>query len=260
MGQIINSGADIEVRGHLRAGGLVSTDQGIVRNSFARGSVFARNFAGGLIGSSFNRRIPGRVTGRVTNSYATGDVNAIPSNALAVSWGGLIGNSSTRNDSTVEDSYTISKIIPRSASTFGIGGLRGSVGGILVDSSYWNSDRYTGDDIRPADDGHQRTTMELQSPIDADGIYQQWSTADWDFGDEMNYPMLRYDNGLCNSSTRASGTARCGPLPNQQYQTGLGALFVLSDGEELNPDLNFDNQPFSVLRQNYIMGFSQQPE
>ncbi len=246
-GQIINSGADIEVRGRVGAGGLVGTDQGIVRNSFARGSVFARNFAGGLIGSSFN--------GRVTNSYATGDVNAIPSNAFIVSWGGLIGNGSTASDSAVEDSYTISKVIPRSANNSNIGGLHGSIGSILVDSSYWNSDRYTGDDIRPDDDDNQRTTMELQSPIDANGIYQQWSTADWDFGDEMNYPMLRYDNGLCNSSTRASGTARCGPLPNQQYQTGLGALFVLSDGEELNPDLNFDNQPFSVLRQNYIMGF-----
>ncbi len=246
-GTIRNSRADVKVRGATNVGGLIGRNNGEVSNSFARGSVTLLTTSGvledskrvgGLIGNHLNSP--------VINSYATGDISGDTSRL-----GGLIGFIFI-NRASVANSYTISKVTP--LTNVAIDGLIGNAGS-NPDASYWNSDRYTGDDIRPADDGNQRTTMQLQSPIDADGIYQQWSPADWDFGDEMNYPMLRYDNSLCNSSTRASGTARCGPLPNQQYQTGLGALFVLSDGEELNPDLNFDNQPFSVLRQNYIMGF-----
>ena len=243
LGMIRNSGADVEVRGNQYIGGLLGRNNGTVSNSFARGSVTGNNRVGGLIGNFIN--------GSVTNSYATGDVNA---DTDSQSLGGLIGWFSLNS---VANSYTISKVIPHA--DISIGGLIGG-GGRNPVASYWNSDRYTGDDIRPADDGNQRTTMELQSPIDTDGIYQQWSTTNWDFGDEMNYPMLRYDNSLCNDETKASNTARCGPLPNQQYQTGLGALFVLSNGEELNPDLSLGNQAFSVLRQSYIVGIANQSE
>ena len=252
-GRIRNSGVvGVTVLGDSRIGGLVGTANfGIVRNSFARGSVTGEAHVGGLIGEV-------RQSGtRLINSYTAGNVNA---GTNTQNLGGLIGLPPNVQTIVAANSYTLSKVIPRGDGTRG--GLLGNTfrGNVTAAASYWNSDTYTEGDIRPTDDQSQRTsktTVQLQSPIDASGIYQQWSAADWDFGDEMSYPMIRYDQNSCDP---ASNTARCGPLPNQQYETGLGALLVLSNGKALNPDLSLGNQPFSVLRQNYSMAILNQSE
>ena len=247
-GTIRNSGANVAVQGTDGVGGLIGRNRAVgdtartsrVHNSFAQGSVTGNQNVGGLIGLI-------QPMSTVQNSYASGDVTG------SSNLGGLIG-SSTVPALSIENNYTISKVIPNGDGR--IGGLLGNTGSPAA--SYWNSDVYTEDDRRPTDDdATSKTTVELQSPIDAIGIYRQWSTNDWDFGDETTYPMLRYDPVSCNLD---SDTPRCGPLPNQQYETGLGALFLLSNGEVLNPDLRLGNQPFSVLRENYSIGILNRSE
>ena len=247
-GTIRNSGANVAVQGTDGVGGLIGRNRAVgdtartsrVHNSFAQGSVTGNQNVGGLIGLI-------QPMSTVQNSYASGDVTG------SSNLGGLIG-SSTVPALSIENNYTISKVIPNGDGR--IGGLLGNTGSPAA--SYWNSDVYTEDDRRPTDDdATSKTTVELQSPIDATDIYRQWSTDNWDFGDEMTYPMLRYDPTSCNLD---SDTARCGLLPNQQYETGLGALFLLSNGEVLNPDLRLGNQPFSVLRENYSIGILNRSE
>ncbi len=263
VGTIRNSGTNVEVRGNAGVGGLIGRNEGAVRNSFARGSVTGNRHIGGLIGRSINR-FGRRIV--VINSYSTGDVIEGDVGSGSPNLGGLIGLPDRSIGFTpfiaAENSYTISKVIPNPNNNRRIGGLLGNK--VLLGenddtvASYWNSDVYTEGDRRPTDDDEtSKTTMELQSPIDAIGIYRQWSTDNWDFGDETTYPMLRYDPASCNLD---SDTARCGLLPNQQYETGLGALFLLSNGEVLNPDLRLGNQPFSVLRENYSIGILNRDE
>ena len=70
-----------------------------------------------------------------------------------------------------------------------VGGLVGSVDGVSVTASYWDtatSGRTTGSH------GQGRTSAQLQAPTGAHGLYATWSTAHWDFA-SGRYPALRVD-------------------------------------------------------------------
>ena len=111
--------------------------------------------------------------------------------------GGLVG----RNWRTIMDSYATSSV----RGSFSVGGLVGVNGGIITNSyatgsvsgednvgglvgfddegtitnSYWDTDT---SGIETSAGGTSKTTVELQSPTEATGIYSSWGSNNWDFG------------------------------------------------------------------------------
>ena len=112
------------------------------------------------------------------------------------------------------------------ATVSNIGGLvgRSANTGIVDNDSYWDS-RTSGQDASRG--GMSKTTMELQEPTIATGIYEDWNTTTtiaWDFGSTEQYPRLRYGKGAdennpaCfeDDSNSDEGLPRCGDLLSGQ--------------------------------------------
>ena len=132
-------------------------------------------------------------------------------------------------------------------------GLISSSGSGNVNDSYW--DTVTSRQATSAGGGIGKMTSELQSPIAATGIYANWSNADWDFGNTMSYPALRYNNvegvDACDSDPDTP-LPRCGKLlPNQPGRdSGLGALYFVAGSTDLDAAVISDRL-FSSLEFNY---------
>ena len=172
-----------------RIGGLVGFNTGKVINSYATANVTGRDGSvGGLVAEN------ARSAGEISDSYATGTVQI--SSALT-GVGSLVGQMG--NNAKVTNSYTIGKTMWNApgSNNFGIGDLIGNHGfsnnasniARDVTHSYWNIDtalqgRSSG--------GSSKTTVELQMPTSATGIYREWSTSNWDFGTATQYPILKY--------------------------------------------------------------------
>ena len=237
IGRIINSISDSDVDGATFAGGLVGVNAGNINNGYATGTVRGNlYYAGGLVGLN---------VGITANTYAVGDVTG---NERV---GGLVGD----NRNLIAASYAaIGEVI----GTRLVGALVGINSGSIMDSYVGRDDPNNFDLVG----GNLPVGTTENSVILIDTTFQSeasiagWSAANWDFGNDMSYPTLRYDNSLCDSSD----TPRCGLLPNQQYETGLGALFLISGGEVLNPDLRLGDQPFSVSQENYSVSIVNQSE
>ena len=233
---IINSYASGNVSSNFNSGGgLVAINRGHIINSYAAvdiTNVDPRGVSGGLTA---------RMSGSIVNSYATG---AIMSNNKGTS-GGLLG---IANNVQVINSYSIGTVS---------GPFRGTIGGFIgkresgasITDSYWN--RETSKRGKSAG-GDRKTTAKLQLPTMATGIYANWSANDWDFGNTMSYPALRYnevdDVDACDSDPDTA-LPRCGTLlPGQSGRdSGLNALFFKVGDVELNAAEVFGNQPFSSL-------------
>jgi len=106
------------------AGGLVGDNDGAISTSFSTGAVIhnsqvlSRYRFGGLVGIN-------KVSGSITDSYATGSVDASDEQA-----GGLVGN----NEGTVVRSYSVGQV----SADADAGGLIGINNGGSTSSSYWN--------------------------------------------------------------------------------------------------------------------------
>ena len=217
-GLIINSYAAGSIRGRGSSniiGGLVGTNTGSIINSYASGVVNGNRVVGGLAGQN---------QGSIINSYATGNIQGHDPS------GGLVGD----NTGSITNSYALSQVQSRSRA----GGLVGTNSGNIT-ASYWNTE--TSRQARSAG-GTAKTTAELQSPTAATGIYSDWNSSDWDFGDSTHYPALRYaaggddDLNACNTDIRISpAMPLCGMLlPNQSDRNqGLAEVFFLVDGEHV---------------------------
>ena len=214
---------DVNVRGQQYVGGLAGFNQGTISNSYSSGFSTSRDIhnggPGGLIGLNGGQ-------GTISNSYSSGSVNG---NADKV--GGLVGE----NDGTISNSYSMGQVVGH----FRVGGLVGlidggtvrnsySIGQVMGDArvgglagwsvndgklsaSYWN--RVTSDLITSAA-GTSKTTIELQSPTSATGIYSSWHDADWDFGTAYQYPAIKYTTGT-HADYQACGRSQqplCGAL------------------------------------------------
>ncbi len=96
--EIANVGLlSVDIMGTFNVGGLVGSNDGIITNSYATGSVSgsgSADDAGGLVGSN---------DGTITNSYATGSVSGSGSAGDA---GGLVGS----NDGTITNSYATGSV------------------------------------------------------------------------------------------------------------------------------------------------------
>ena len=188
-------------------GGLVGRTSGPTMNSYAAVSVSAPNGdVGGLIGHNFGATI--------TNSYATGTVGGTGDNR-----GGLVG---FNQGGSIRNSYATGRVIAGSDSD--IGGLVGlnNEGGTIT-RSYWDSQTSEQD---TSGGGMGRTTMQLQRPTAATGIYTGWGTANWDFGTSLQYPILKYADDNLMGSLIVTGDL----IPNQG--TGLRSLRPSTAGAE----------------------------
>ena len=224
-GTIINSYAVVAVTGKVfSTGGLVSLNIGSITNSYAAGDVEGRSVTGGLIGENY---------GSITNSYVTGDVKG------SFDAGGLVGE----NYRSITNSYVTGTVTGGRKA----GGLIGVNYGSRATASYW--DKTVNADLTTSDDA--KTTVELQSPTDATGIYNDWSSNDWEFGDSEDYPVLRYtrDDNFVSCTSDAAGIVIspalpiCGSvLPGQGVRAsnkGLAEVFFFVGGHvapiELTP-------------------------
>ena len=245
-GEIKNVGLlDVDIEGDSHIGGLVGRNHGVIINSYVSTSTVVGNMdVGGLVGrndgsiiSSFadvevsgNGRIGGLVGnhhGRITNAYAAGTVSGSHA-TLDLPLGGLVG----RNDGAITNSYAISLVQPQIANAVQAGGLMGMMSSTAtITASYWNRTVNTSL-MRSA---NARTTAELQNPTMAGttptDTYYRWHSNDWDFGDNVDYPALRYATATginaCNTTTTSVMT-RCGSLlPNQNIRL-LSSAFGVS--------------------------------
>ena len=212
-GIITNSYATGSVSGTINdVGGLIgSNNDGTITNSYATGSVSGSgDNVGGLVGSNSSR-------GTITNSYATGSV------AGSSDVGGLVG----QNDSSIMNSYATGFV---SGSGDNIGGLVGENVGPIT-NSYWDSDT---SGRATSDGGMSKTTVELQSPTMATGIYRGWGD-DWDFGTSSQYPVLRYSNNCRRAGDTSTDLPLCGSLLSPILR-GLSELQLVQG--ELSPDFD----------------------
>ena len=248
-GLIANSHVAVNVLGEQRVGGLAGNGTADIVNSHASGNVSGEWNIGGLVGWHFNSEIRNSyATGRVDvinagtnqdigglvgqkldnavimNSYATGAVVAGDASDV----GGLVGNASGAN--TISNSYATGRV---SGSGSALGGLIGT-GSATAQDSYW--DRQTGGlDISASGSG--RTTIQLQAPTNrnaATGIYANWSNTDWDFGSDMQYPILKYASINAVAVCDGTGLPNCGDIISPQIRNALKNL-ELASGELLPP-------------------------
>ena len=220
---IINSYANVSIQGNANyAGGLVGRNKGRIINSYAVGDVKGNILdAGGLVG--FNE-----AKATILNGYAIGDIRG--TNRA----GGLVGHS----DGIVKNSFAATKL----SGSGSVGGLIGSSGSAAQSiSSYWDS---LIEDIHHSAGGTSKTTIELQtsnadeSTSETD-VYYGWRSADWDFGSNEQYPILKYaqtsdahqDFSFCiNTASDDSALPVCGAhLPDRKR--GLSDLTILAEGD-----------------------------
>ena len=236
FGRIINSyvTGDISVTGSAsqHAGGLVGWNNGRITNSYVAGNVSGTNEVGGLVGRNF-----GRNSGRISNSYVVGNVSGT---------GSYIGGLVARSDGLITNSYVTAAVAGRSI----VGGLISLDTGSVI-ASYWD----TGESRQTISGG--KTSAELQSPTAPTGIYSNWSSDDWDFGDSHHYPALRYAKGdnlnaCATDITTSSAVLPCAILlPNQKDRTqGLAGIFFFADGEPAEVVLD---PLWSNLTDHYVM-------
>ena len=222
---ITNSYAAGSVSGSRWVGGLVGENVGTITNNYATSSVSGEDNVGGLVGEN---------VGTITNNYATSSVSGEDR------VGGLVGRNQPNR--TITNSYAAGSV---SGSRW-VGGLVGwNVGGIIT-NSYWDINT---SGIRTNDQGTAKTTVELQSPTKATGIYRRWSRKNWDFGTSSQYPILKYtdspntDSSECRSeSDTTTDLPVCGHLLSPALRYGLSELQLVE--VSLSPD-------FDVIVPNY---------
>ena len=238
QGSIINSYAtgDITSMGE-NAGGLVGVNEGSIANAYASGTVSGAQDVGGLVGE--NR-------GSIVNTYAEGAVSGV----LRV--GGLVGYLS---GGSITYSYSTAQVTGENDS----GGLIGSNSGErdAITASYWDVTTAT----QPTGaGGDAKTTAQLQMPTEANGIYSEWSSNDWDFGDSNQYPALRYAKGgdlnaCATEITTSLVVPPCGILLPEQKDNnqGLAGVFFFTDGAAAQVVLAPPFSELSQLTYNYTM-------
>ena len=229
---------NVQIDGDFHVGGLVGQNNGSIANSYATGSVAGSSYVGGLVGlmnsgsittntyaTGFVRgeRILGGLVGQnvgsITNSYATGSVEG-----KMTTVGGLIG----WNVGDIKNSYATGFVMGINF----IGGLIGFKNAGDIASSYWDTSTTRISTSAGSNDSDGKTTVELQSPITAIGIYSMWNTDNWDFGTSSQYPILKYAQD-CGESQQPDCDALIGRQRNNQpaikYPTTKTEILITSN-------------------------------
>ena len=229
-----------EVSGTSWIGGICGSNEGRIINSYADATVMGTGQnVGGL--AAHVRGNSG--VGEIINSYAAGSVEG-----ASAPIGGLLGE--RLGNAMVTNSYSTAKV------SAGGGGLIGGSSARNVSDSYWDTD--TSERTASGGGGTSKTTVELQGPTTATGIYASWNISDWDFGTAQTYPALRHNNitgvEACDLNPETT-LPRCGTLLSRQPErdNGLNALLFRVNDMNLDNAAVFGNQPFSSLLFNYIV-------
>ncbi len=213
---IINSHADVNVRGTAGVGALVGIGNGLITNSYGDGTVVGTNNVGGLAGQFGNNSI--------INSYSTADVNG------DAGVGGISGVTSN-GVAKIINTYAIGRIVGEDRG----GIVATNIGSLTITNSYSNSD--VNPDIPMSLGGEAKTGTELRAATAgsrAGDIYFEWQGTDWDFGTARQYPGIKYAIGdeadpACRVTTDTTvilpicGTLLPGQLhrPPSQYLSDL---------------------------------------
>ena len=268
QGEINDSHATGDISGENlgNVGGLVGVNEQFITNSFATADVSGILNVGGLVGFNDNPPNSPNLNPRIANSFATGNVRGSRDDSRNL--GGLIGRNAgltgsirntysngvvsghenigglfgTLGDFSVFYNYTTSLVI--GTSTTSVGGLIGDYYGnnprpIRLRSSYWQND---GSDLPNIGRGDLRfierpnqSADDLKEPTTNTGIYKDWSTDDWDFGTENEYPILRYGQGAFGRSDPKcdedpdTELPDCGPILGGQQPTLVALELEQSD-------------------------------
>ena len=222
---ISNSYATGDVRGRENnVGGLVGSGSGNISNSYATGSVTGNNQVGGFIGEN---------KGNISDSYARGNVSGTGS------IGGFIGfNNGSSGNIAIKNSYARGNVSGTGSSIGGFAGRLSGEDNIEISDAYWDKQR-SGQTTSAG--GTSKTTIELQSANIGEGIYRNWSTANWYSGSNGDYPLIRYaeideENPLCG----VTGQPTCGDFLGSSVILALEALTISKVGESTNLLQNFD--------------------
>ena len=167
-------------------GGIVGTSQSSkgIENCYFAGSIDGKgqmSSVGGVVGVA---------GGEIKNCYSSGRITGtdnIPRLAdfdRAAGAGGVAGHG-YNSGITVTNSYFDKGTGNGVDRGRGIGHVRGN-------------GKSSGADDSSADLG--KTSLELQTPTSAEGIYSEWSTDDWDFGSDSRYPRLKVSFGRDGNS------------------------------------------------------------
>ena len=228
LDRVINSYAIADVRAAGNVGGLIGDNLGSIRNSYAMGSVRLTAMQGQSAGGLVNALWVGGTNPSITHSYSTVAMTADNPAGNNIGLGGLIARRHSTNPP--------------------------------VNDSYW--DFGESNQVTSSAGGTSQTTVALQAPTNqnaATGIYANWSTDAWDFGDAMSYPALRYAKGddanpACDMKPQTP-LPNCGALLTDQSgrDKGLSIVFFKLQGERKQRDnaMVFRDQPFSPLSFNY---------
>ena len=240
---IINSYANVITTSTevFSPGGLVGRNRGVIRNSYASGDVSGPCDVGGLVAESF-------VGSEIVNSYASGNVHrtgGCMDDGTLDSAGGLVGY----HRGLLKNSYASGRVSGSGA----IGGLVGDAENSTVEFSYWDS-TVNSDITADDEDGIATSTVVLQTPQSAEGIYADWSSDDWDFGTALQYPLLRYTSptdiaiaAVCDDDLDTA-LPPCGSVLLAQAESGLSNLLFFVGDAVVAPD-----PPFSLSILSYAV-------
>ena len=230
---------------------------GPIRGSYATGDVVAGDtpMAGGLVGIIFLR------TGAIFASYAAGDVSG------RSFLGGLVGWNA---GGPITASYALGSV----SGNKGVGGLVGYLQLVYpednyhrcsscaihrsgITDSYWNiqAEGQTATHtlhrgpFAPNAAGADRTTAELQTPMDYTGIYANWDALTdgkgspdlWDFGTSSQYPVLKHAGPGVAAQRAQLPEPSTDPVlreaptgPGTDYDTDDDGLIEVSNLDQLN--------------------------
>ena len=165
---------------------LVGHNQGRIAAVYVSGAVRGTDVVGGLVGAT------NTASSVIVASYSTASVTMAGWNG---SGAGLVGYNNTGG--VIRASYSTGTVTGPRRAAF----LRGHHNAVAA--SYWDSQSSGFEDDNDADAPEGKTTVELQSPTSATGIYANWDSLDvdgdgtadehpWTFGASDQYPVLKY--------------------------------------------------------------------
>ncbi|TQV89479.1 thrombospondin type 3 repeat-containing protein [Aliikangiella coralliicola] len=163
-----------------QVGGLIGKrTSNWIQNNYTQGTIASTgNDIGGLVGNSGSG---------IYDSHSSVEVSG--NNAV----GGLIGYTAN----AVRRSYSTGVI----TGTSNVGGLVGEFGGTTDADNYWDNEVSS---IANSAAGTGYATSDLQTPTDNSGIYENWSTSNWDFGESDHYPVLIF-SGIAQRDADGDG-------------------------------------------------------
>ena len=275
FGTIINCYALVEItwqakhKKPARIGGLVGfNDNGSITNCYAAGTITGlvsttgSKFIGGLVGNN-------SAGSTITNCYAKEVIEVASGGEFSI--GGIVGV----NGGNVTNCYATGKEIAEGANVvalvvFGIELIPVRVGGIVgrnqegvrtkgtVTNCFWNS--LTGQflsDGSPLEAGLSTTDLQaLNVATTATNPEDQWSTNDWDFGTDKQYPALRkYKTNSARPPVQVQGDIFCEqPAPRAEAACMAIAIATLGFEDIENPNTAIRLSPNPVTDRLYVQG------